>query len=105
VWRDPDSNRGHHDFQSCALPTELSRQAVGFRPGYRGFLSRPNPTGDPETCTRPLPTLGDGDYTRPEASSKHVAEGVGDTSVEARELLAVGAESCLPLRPIEAPKT
>src|SRR3954453_599380 len=24
-WRDPDSNRGHHDFQSCALPTELSR--------------------------------------------------------------------------------
>jgi hypothetical protein len=25
-WRDPDSNRGHHDFQSCALPTELSRQ-------------------------------------------------------------------------------
>jgi ubiquinone/menaquinone biosynthesis C-methylase UbiE len=26
TWRDPDSNRGHHDFQSCALPTELSRQ-------------------------------------------------------------------------------
>ncbi len=26
-WRDPDSNRGHHDFQSCALPTELSRRA------------------------------------------------------------------------------
>jgi hypothetical protein len=25
-WRDPDSNRGHHDFQSCALPTELSRR-------------------------------------------------------------------------------
>ena len=24
-WRDPDSNRGHHDFQSCALPAELSR--------------------------------------------------------------------------------
>ena len=24
-WRDPDLNRGHHDFQSCALPTELSR--------------------------------------------------------------------------------
>src|SRR4051812_23836860 len=23
-WRDPDSNRGHHDFQSCALPAELS---------------------------------------------------------------------------------
>jgi hypothetical protein len=28
-WRDPDSNRGHHDFQSCALPTELSRQRAG----------------------------------------------------------------------------
>src|SRR5215212_982406 len=27
-WRDPDSNRGHHDFQSCALPTELSRRKV-----------------------------------------------------------------------------
>src|SRR5947209_9136353 len=25
-WRDPDSNRGHHDFQSCALPAELSRR-------------------------------------------------------------------------------
>ncbi len=23
-WPDPDSNWGHHDFQSCALPTELS---------------------------------------------------------------------------------
>ena len=27
-WRDPDSNRGHHDFQSCALPTELSRRGA-----------------------------------------------------------------------------
>ena len=26
-WRDPDLNRGHHDFQSCALPTELSRHS------------------------------------------------------------------------------
>ncbi len=25
-WRDPESNRGHKDFQSSALPTELSRQ-------------------------------------------------------------------------------
>ena len=25
--RDPESNWGQHDFQSCALPTELSRQA------------------------------------------------------------------------------
>ena len=39
TWRDPDSNRGHHDFQSCALPTELSRRGAG---GYRrSFTSRP----------------------------------------------------------------
>ncbi len=28
-WRDPDLNRGHIDFQSIALPTELSRQKRG----------------------------------------------------------------------------
>jgi hypothetical protein len=26
-WRGPESNRGHHDFQSCALPTELPRRS------------------------------------------------------------------------------
>ncbi|MFM2333112.1 MAG: hypothetical protein RIQ74_1955, partial [Pseudomonadota bacterium] len=26
-WRDPGSNWGHTDFQSVALPTELSRQS------------------------------------------------------------------------------
>src|SRR3954451_2391730 len=26
-WRGPESNRRHHDFQSCALPTELPRRA------------------------------------------------------------------------------
>jgi hypothetical protein len=26
-WQDPDLNRGHKDFQSSALPTELSCQA------------------------------------------------------------------------------
>ena len=25
-WRDQESNQGHEDFQSSALPTELSRQ-------------------------------------------------------------------------------
>ena len=29
-WRGPESNRRHHDFQSCALPTELPRQARGW---------------------------------------------------------------------------
>ncbi len=28
-WRGPESNRRHHDFQSCALPTELPRRARG----------------------------------------------------------------------------
>jgi len=28
--QDPDLNRGHEDFQSSALPTELSRQAILF---------------------------------------------------------------------------
>ena len=41
-WRDPDSNRGHHDFQSCALPTELSRRSKGRRaPRHRSALARP----------------------------------------------------------------
>jgi hypothetical protein len=31
-WRDADSNWGHQDFQSCALPTELSRQSPARRP-------------------------------------------------------------------------
>src|SRR6188508_3442940 len=26
-WRGPESNRRHHDFQSCALPTELPRRS------------------------------------------------------------------------------
>jgi hypothetical protein len=43
-WRDPDSNRGHHDFQSCALPTELSRR--GPR-SYRVGVS-PHSPADPQ---------------------------------------------------------
>src|ERR671937_515818 len=27
-WRGPESNRRHHDFQSCALPTELPRRSL-----------------------------------------------------------------------------
>src|SRR4051812_30758324 len=47
-WRDPDSNRGHHDFQSCALPTELSRRrAESVAPASRAaraYLSRGGPS-------------------------------------------------------------
>ncbi len=35
-WRDPDLNRGHIDFQSIALPTELSRQEIRLG-HYRQF--------------------------------------------------------------------
>ena len=30
VWRGPESNRRHHDFQSCALPTELPRRGASM---------------------------------------------------------------------------
>ena len=32
-WRDPESNWGHKDFQSSALPTELSRQRIFLKWG------------------------------------------------------------------------
>ncbi len=43
-WRDPDLNRGHHDFQSCALPTELSRHGIDEQRALQG-RSPPSPTG------------------------------------------------------------
>ncbi|GEM_PF-1970044 len=45
-WRDPESNWGHADFQSAALPTELSRQnnkvaePTGFEPAISGLTGR-----------------------------------------------------------------
>jgi hypothetical protein len=32
-WPDPDSNQGHADFQSAALPTELSGHTTPLRAG------------------------------------------------------------------------
>jgi hypothetical protein len=75
-WRDPDSNRGHHDFQSCALPTELSRQGAVLWLAYRAFVFQSRSGWGSGTFTRLIPTLGEGDYTHPRASSKHVAQGV-----------------------------
>ncbi len=46
-WRDPGSNRGHHDFQSCALPAELSRLVrLPILPGLRfgGIVRTDNPS-------------------------------------------------------------
>ncbi len=41
LWRGPESNRRHHGFQPCALPTELPRR------GARSVaLIRPKPPGD-----------------------------------------------------------
>ncbi len=40
-WRGAESNRRRHDFQSCALPTELPRlrkQIIGYRPVARVVL-------------------------------------------------------------------
>jgi hypothetical protein len=50
-WRDSESNRGHHDFQSCALPTELSRRArcspeQRRRPNLTGSKLAAEPEGD-----------------------------------------------------------
>src|SRR5581483_5627784 len=48
VWRDPDSNRGHHDFQSCALPAELSRRG---RRCYRVASDPSRTPGRPPAAT------------------------------------------------------
>ena len=43
-WRDPELNWGHTDFQSVALPTELSRHRVaeltGLEPATSGVTGR-----------------------------------------------------------------
>jgi len=39
-WRDSESNRGHHDFQSCALPTELSRRGPDLNGSQRNGSQR-----------------------------------------------------------------
>ena len=38
-WRDAESNCGHMDFQSTALPTELSRQPLIKTGGADGICS------------------------------------------------------------------
>jgi hypothetical protein len=47
-WRDPELNRGHHDFQSCALPAELSRHVRGGCILAEGkWLFKSGPQGGP----------------------------------------------------------
>lgn len=40
IWRVSESNQGHGDFQSPALPTELQRHLPKWRPGWE---SNPRP--------------------------------------------------------------
>ncbi len=47
-WRDPDSNWGHHDFQSCALPTELSRRTSPMLPAHTSRSSAGQPADERE---------------------------------------------------------
>src|SRR4051812_24709338 len=51
-WRGPESNRRHHDFQSCALPTELPRLAALYEAEFwvlRHVLFRVHdPAHDPD---------------------------------------------------------
>jgi hypothetical protein len=37
-WRDPDSNRGHHDFQSVTLPTSIGVICRDFPEGHSLWL-------------------------------------------------------------------
>ena len=47
-WLDPGSNRGHTDFQSVALPTELSSHNRRiFQCQRAGHYAQNNPTGKP----------------------------------------------------------
>ena len=53
-WRDPDSNRGHHDFQSCGPKARISRKLLQKGRRVRGprcrhtrkFASFPSDSGD-----------------------------------------------------------
>jgi hypothetical protein len=50
-WRDSESNRGHYDFQSYALPTELSRRdhdPSAVEPLGAGCSGRPSDMSDDE---------------------------------------------------------
>ena len=57
-WRDRDSNPGHHDFQSCALPTELSRR-VGdaFETARQALILGYRTQAIKEEATRPSSLL------------------------------------------------
>src|SRR5690606_18083746 len=55
-WQDPESNRGHKDFQSSALPTELSCQSrTHIQPGpHLNGKNRFRNTEPPHDLSPPL---------------------------------------------------
>ena len=89
-WRDPDSNRGHHDFQSCALPTELSRRANRCYRLPCGRVCKRSPLGAPglgdERIVGQLESLGDLDV------SLKAKLAFGETGVEQAALELTGTQ-------------
>ena len=77
-WRDPDSNRGHHDFQSCGPALEIRRICREFSPPQRR-LARPD---FPGLCARfPDVTAHGavrGPFRRAGSSSKSIGSSTGN---------------------------
>jgi hypothetical protein len=61
-WRDPDSNRGHHDFQSCSPDARIRRIWRGLAssspprtcPGFLRFCVRSTDVTADDACRRPF---------------------------------------------------
>ena len=93
-WRGRESNPRHHDFQSCALPTELPRQAPKTACG----------SGNPDPA--PGDVIGRAATGRPSSDGSRDAldAELGELAIELRDALGVGVEVVLlddlaPLRP------
>ena len=82
AWPGAESNRRHHDFQSCALPTELPGRKKSARAGLaRAGVQRKPPVALPVTPSRPSrarPRVGH----RPAASLRRIRS--TDASEEAK---------------------
>ncbi len=108
-WPDPDSNRGHHDFQSCALPTELSGREIRCYRLTRGSRRVPHaiPRLPSSHTTAPLkPWLGPVRLCRaripPRARRRSRADPARSTPARAspaRSLCGSCPDSCASARP------
>jgi hypothetical protein len=114
-WRDPDSNRGHHDFQSCGpaiwillISREFRSFSQGLRsPRFPGLCVRlPGVTADgpvrmPFRCRRPALSLGhrggdcSGAYQRVcRSNSWSLARSAASSCRPGRLVFAPGGSSC-----------